>query len=487
MVLVAVTNAQQLTDQAVQLRLGRRWPMLPSTGRKKTPCVLWKRFQTELPPADQLRQWARQFKPERWGLVTGELSEVVVADFDGELGIRLMHKWKINPHLRTPSGGFHCHLRHPGWRVPTLNAKTGKKSWPWPGLDIRGDGGFAVVVGSNTYGPYEQLRDFEPEPFDVLPKEVRTFLCNHGKGNLTQRRLITFPMTSVPADRVDPNRLIEKALARAPIDGRNNSGFWLACQLRDNGFSIEEAEPAMRDYGSRVASTNTKGKVEQYTESEITASLRQAYSQPARDPWERRKPRPQKENCRAAAPTTESDRPGTASLSQKETPQQREIADDPEYLDIHVVPTGGPVVIPPWESLSSTRFARIPEDVFADPRLDHRDVRVYSVLSFSCWPGNVSEVGNRRIAARTHSGGRFVAESLRQLERAGHIRRLSRGSGRRGRYVLLSPIFANQQSGGENGGAAYSALHNRPALPKKHPQPEVVSRPRSSYAQRKPK
>jgi hypothetical protein len=34
----------------------------------------------------------------------------------------------------------------------------------------------------------------------------------------------------------------------APGDGRNNSGFWLACQLRDNCHDIGDAEAAMREY-----------------------------------------------------------------------------------------------------------------------------------------------------------------------------------------------------------------------------------------------
>jgi hypothetical protein len=37
------------------------------------------------------------------------------------------------------------------------------------------------------------------------------------------------------------NILIERALKQVPAGGRNNTGFWLACQLRDNGHSEGEA------------------------------------------------------------------------------------------------------------------------------------------------------------------------------------------------------------------------------------------------------
>jgi hypothetical protein len=113
------------------------------TGLDKFPCVKWKQFQTVRPTTEQLRQWDRKFHPERWGPVTGKLSGIVVADFDGEASRELMEKWEIVPHVRTGSGGFHAYVKHPGWQVPTFNAKSGKRRWPWPSLDIRGDGGFA--------------------------------------------------------------------------------------------------------------------------------------------------------------------------------------------------------------------------------------------------------------------------------------------------------------------------------------------------------
>jgi hypothetical protein len=164
-----------LTDQAIELLVKRRLPMVPSTGTSKGPCVGWKEFQEQLPTVEQLRQWDRKFRPTRWGLVTGKLSGVVVVDFDGAEGIKLMRKWGIKPHRRTGSGGFHCHLRHPGWRVPTMNAKTSKASWQWPGVDIRGDGGFAVVLGRNENAPSSSFATSYPTPSMLCPrKSART-------------------------------------------------------------------------------------------------------------------------------------------------------------------------------------------------------------------------------------------------------------------------------------------------------------------------
>src|SRR5262249_27065306 len=71
-----------------------------------------------------------------------------------------------------------------------------------------------------------------------------------------------------------------KALAQAHYRTRNATGFWLACQLRDNRYDRHEAESAMRAY---AASVGQEGHP--YTEGEALASLRSAYLRPAREPW----------------------------------------------------------------------------------------------------------------------------------------------------------------------------------------------------------
>ncbi len=80
------------------------------------------------------------------------------------------------------------------------------------------------------------------------------------------------------------NRLICDSLDIARRDGRNNAGFWLACQLRDNGYDLAAAESAMRVFRSHAGPANTKGRQEPYTEHEMMASLREAYSRSAREP-----------------------------------------------------------------------------------------------------------------------------------------------------------------------------------------------------------
>lgn len=213
----------------------------------------------------------------------GALSGIVVVDFDGDSGRDVMARWGIKaPHVKSGSGGYHLYASHPGWPVPTLNARVGNQ-WPWPGVDVRGDGGFAVLLGRNQKGPYEWLRSLDPDPWDKLPAELRDYLRRYNQ-KTEARPTRPAPPPPVSGDRVAVDVLVRRALDKAQACGRNNAGMGLACQLRDNGYSKSEAASEMQDYGVRVSSTNLKGEREPYTRSEMSASLDQAFARPAREP-----------------------------------------------------------------------------------------------------------------------------------------------------------------------------------------------------------
>jgi Bifunctional DNA primase/polymerase, N-terminal len=423
-----------LTEQAIEFLIRRGWPMLPSRGSKKSPCVRWTQFQEQLPTENDLRSWHHQFQPSRWGVVTGRLAGIVVVDFDGNQGRALMECWRIDPHVRTGSGGFHFYVQHPGWKVPTLNAKSGKLSWPWPGVDVRGDGGFAVLLGRNKKGPYEHLRPLEPAPFDVLPGELRDFLKQHsnkGEGGSPGQA----PVQTPAGGRVDSDRLVRKALEVASDTGRNNAGFWLACQLRDNGYNESEAKSNMWHYHSRVPATNMKGDREPYTVAEMMASLREAFSTSARAPW----------NGIGSVKRTSA--PGSAA--QNTGAPRGQVADAPDSLGIYVDHTGGPLVVHTGEPLYQAKYSRVPADVLDDPDLKSRDIRVYAALASRCFQTNVAHAGKRLLARIAGCSARLVLESLRRLQETGHIQKPpGRQHGQRGCYVLLSPIFGQKQRAG---------------------------------------
>ena len=225
-------------------------------------------------------------KPASMGIVTGGISGIVILDFDGAVGLETLRKLNLHPHVRTGSGGAHLYLRHPGWKVPTLNGKSKQElGRRFPGVDIRGDLGYAVLCGRNQSGWYEWVRPMEPDPVEVLPRDLRQFLG------------LLHPPLPAPRNgndhakvngngRISPDILVQQALDLVGAGrGRNDSGFLLAVQLRDNGFSESEAAGVIRSYVSRVPNTNGKGQGEPYTDREAVNSLRQAFSRSAREPW----------------------------------------------------------------------------------------------------------------------------------------------------------------------------------------------------------
>ncbi|GHO50948.1 bifunctional DNA primase/polymerase [Ktedonospora formicarum] len=248
----------------------------------------WKSLQTRHASPNEFQFWERSYTPPLWAIITGQISHLLVLDFDGEAGQATREALGLDPHVRTGSGGIHVYLEHPGWHVPTLNSKSTRELGErWPGLDIRADGGYAAFCGQSSSGPYVWLREPRPDALDCLPEDLRAFL---GLLHPPQEPSLSEEgdmASGAETSLVTTSTLLAYALTRVreQQQGRNDTGFWLACQLRDNGYSLDEARVAMQQYVKQVPKTNTKGKEAPYTIEEARASLTSAYESKARDPW----------------------------------------------------------------------------------------------------------------------------------------------------------------------------------------------------------
>lgn len=291
-------------QQAALAALARGWSILPVDIHKKPHKILiktghfkknetllkpsWQKLQTTRPHADEVLVWAQEKTVTGFAVVTGLISQIFVLDFDGEQGIQLMRKFNLEPHVQTGSGGFHVYVRHPGWKITTFNSKSKKKiTNEWNGLDLRGDGGYAVMPPArNIQGEYQALRSFEDlERFENLPKALQDLLKPIEKVKPTK----TYPNADLglldPSERLVA-QMLRRALEMSREEGRNNSGFWLACQLRDQGLSLIEAELVLTQFANCVDSVNTKGHLENYSLQEAKSSLQSAFSINARQPWD---------------------------------------------------------------------------------------------------------------------------------------------------------------------------------------------------------
>lgn len=268
-----------------------RWPVLP-INEKKIPAVKWKEFQSECPTIAQVQDWQGKFNPSTWAVVTGTISGLVILDFDGDKGNATMEALGLEgiAHVRTGSGGHHVYFQHPGWKVKSRNHESDKElGQRWPGMDIRADGAYAALCGKNTAGSYTWLRAPEIEPLTILPDEIRRFL---GLLNPPQAVISVPPVQPAPASRVStPNLasfIVEKYLREATTRGRDNACFDMACQLRDNGASLQEAEEYACEFARKAGTADQKGRLDPFTEETALIKVKSAYAQLARQPWEKK-------------------------------------------------------------------------------------------------------------------------------------------------------------------------------------------------------
>jgi Bifunctional DNA primase/polymerase, N-terminal len=277
-------------------RLHEQGRSLIPVGADKKCLVAWKPYQTGRADLGQVEAWHVQLSPAIWAVVTGEVSGVVSLDFDMPHGPSTLAALGLPAHRSTPSGGAHTDVVHPGWRVSTVSSKIKKDlAEKYPGLDVRGDGGYINVLGRTAIGSYRWLTDEPPLSVEMLPDDLRAALGLVAPPPAAASAVL-IPTPRPPLDRkpalvgavgMPAAQLLDVALRKAPVEGRNNAGFWLACQLRDQGLILDDAQTEMQTFTSEVAVTNSKGAYEPYELDEALASLNQAYRALPRDSWHR--------------------------------------------------------------------------------------------------------------------------------------------------------------------------------------------------------
>ena len=142
-------------DKALEyLEMG--FSIIPISKNTKRPLIFWQEFQSRLPTEEEVTGWFSTWPKADIALVTGELSGYVVADADNKEAIEAAERFgMVSPVSVTTKRGKHYWFKHPRDGVRRGN-RAGSNSrgedWPkFPGLDFRGDGGYALLPPSNGY------------------------------------------------------------------------------------------------------------------------------------------------------------------------------------------------------------------------------------------------------------------------------------------------------------------------------------------------
>ncbi len=143
-----------------------------AAGRPVFPCNRRKKPRTEhgfldaTTDAEQTRRWFANGSDSVLAIPTGRVSRLVDVDVDGDEGSESL--WNLEARfgqlprtasVKTPRGGQHYWFRLPGVEVPTTAGKFAV------GVDIRGDGGYAVIPPSPGYEIDEEAPPAELPPW----------------------------------------------------------------------------------------------------------------------------------------------------------------------------------------------------------------------------------------------------------------------------------------------------------------------------------
>ena len=138
---------------------------------------------------------------------------------------------------------------------------------------------------------------------------------------------------------------LQRALARLGTYPRNDTGLWLACQLRDAGLTESEAIPYMEEYALQVPEVPDNP----YSENDAIASLKQAMGAPRRLPAQNQTPILKLDNTKPMKiePVAIIEEPEP----EPEEPTMEEITGDDNFeieINDKLAPPLPPGVMPDW-------------------------------------------------------------------------------------------------------------------------------------------
>lgn len=179
----------------------------------------------------RLQQMARNAPHGMLGIRTGAVSGLVVVDVDPRHGgdeslAGLIAAGLLPPTARVVTGasGQHLYYRHPGQRI------TSRPLPGWPGVDIKGDGGYVIAPPSThprTGRRYVQVDDGRT-PVEMASALVKA--CSPKEPALLAHKPTAVDVSPVGGIRA-PDRLLSKLLAtvhQAPAGARRTTLYGAA-------------------------------------------------------------------------------------------------------------------------------------------------------------------------------------------------------------------------------------------------------------------
>lgn len=146
----------------------RGWSVIPLRPRDKRPTLSsWSDYQSRQAKEGEIRKWWDRWPDANIGLVTGTVSGLIVLDLDGPESVDFVKQQGV-PHtvVASTGKGWHVYFQHPGQPVQNAASLSGIK-----GLDVRGDGGYAVAPPSvhSSGRQYKWAKGRSPDDLPLAP------------------------------------------------------------------------------------------------------------------------------------------------------------------------------------------------------------------------------------------------------------------------------------------------------------------------------
>jgi len=288
-------SGQEAPDllSAAKSYLREGFSVFPVEAGTKRPAVIegkrisWERFQDRKAAVEEIEKLFSRDGIDGIAVVCGKVSGgLIVLDFDGkdwakgfDRFMRAFPRLEKTRKVITGSKRFHLWLRCS--ELPDdLTRKTRKFCDIDSMVELRANKHYILAPPSlhPSGRRYEFLGD---DPIlDLSRKELDEIVRWFDE---SKHRLQLQPKAEAePAPeraRKAAEYYLNRAITEAKPGNRNNTGFWLACQLRDLKLSEAEAEPYMIRYAQSVPEGDHP-----YTEDEALSSLRSAYRREPREP-----------------------------------------------------------------------------------------------------------------------------------------------------------------------------------------------------------
>jgi hypothetical protein len=144
--------------------LSKNIPVIPLRSKDKRPAIdSWTQYQSQMPSSDEINSWFGNGSNFNIGIVTGEISQMVVVDLDGPDAIKFAREnnFPLTPTVKT-ARGFHLYFQYKD------GMRNFQKRSDLPGIDFRAAGGYAVAPPS-IHETRVQYRWVDGRTLDDLP------------------------------------------------------------------------------------------------------------------------------------------------------------------------------------------------------------------------------------------------------------------------------------------------------------------------------